>query len=109
MCCMFRELPLTLLAHSGLCKASLGHGHVHKALEESGSCTPCPDDRRACCGQALGPEAADLPPLLKASEVRCFEREGLPAALQLSAFPAPEETGVRYFRGSILNAQVLPI
>jgi hypothetical protein len=58
--------------------------------------------------QALGQQAADLPPLLNASEVRCFEREGLPVALQLSAFPALEETGVRYFRGSIRGAQVLP-
>jgi hypothetical protein len=56
--------------------------------------------------QALGQQAADLPLLLNASEVRCFEREGQPAALQLSAFPAPEETGVRYFRGSIPKTQV---
>ena len=48
----------------------------------------------------------DLPPLLNALEVRCFEREGLPAALQLSAFPAPEEKGVRYFRSSIPKTQV---
>lgn len=49
----------------------------------------------------------DLLPLLNASEVWCFEREGVPAALQLSAFPAPDEQGVRYFRGSITKAQVL--
>jgi hypothetical protein len=49
----------------------------------------------------------DLPPLLKASKVRCFERDGASAALQLSAFPALEETGVRYFRGSVPDTQVL--
>ena len=58
--------------------------------------------------KALGHHAADLTPLLNASEVRCFERAGLPATLQLSSFPALAESGVRYFRGSTLETQVLP-
>lgn len=48
-----------------------------------------------------------MPELLNATEVMCFEREGAPPHLQLSAFPAAAEPGVRYFRGSSHSKQVI--